>query len=45
MTDCVPAQGTTSLISRLSEVYNSLKVCLIALVKGVSTKGSIMEPF
>ena len=28
MTDCVPAQGSTSLRSRLSEVYNSLKVCL-----------------
>ena len=27
MTDCVPAQGSTSLRSRLSEVYNSLKVC------------------
>ena len=43
--DCVPAQGTTSLISRLSEVYNSLKVCLVALVKGVSIKEASWSRF
>jgi len=45
MTCRVPACGYTSLRSRLSEVYNSLKVYLVALVKGLCLPGTLLKPF
>jgi hypothetical protein len=45
MTCRAPTCGHAHLRSRLSEVYNSVKVCLIAFVKAVLLQGSLMKPF